>query len=147
MGKEVDASEVLRDSHMFPEVSEVLEPQSDTHPALEVSEVLEPQSDIHPASEELEALRGSYPDAEVSEVLESQKDSRPVLEVSEELEAQSDSRPAPEDVVLEAVIRRGLVAYRRDSRESRMAGTVLALEVLAEVKACVCGNKKNPAKS
>ena len=100
MGKEVDASEVLRDSHMFPEVSEVLEPQSDT---------------------------------------------RPALEASEELEALSDSRPVPEDVVLEAVIRRGLVAYRRDSRESRMAGTVLALEVLAEVKACVCGNKRNPA--
>lgn len=101
--KGVDASEVLRDSRMFPEVSEVLEPQSDTHPALEV------------------------------------------LEASEELEALSDSRPVPEDVVLEAVIRRDLVEYRRDSRESRMAGTVLALEVLAEVKACVCGNKRNPA--
>lgn len=109
----MDASEVLRDSHMFPEVSEVLEPQSDTHPALEASEELEALSDSHSASEELETL--------------------------------SDSRPVPEDVVLEAVIRRGLVAYRRDSRESRMAGTVLALEVLAEVKACVCGNKRNPA--
>lgn len=125
----MDASEVLRDSRMFPEVSEVLEPQSDTHPA----------------SEPLESLRGSHPDAEASEALEPQKDSRPVLEVSEELEALSDSRPVPEDVVLEAVIRRGLVAYRRDSRESRMAGTVLALEVLAEEKACVCGNKRNPA--
>lgn len=95
--KGVDASEVLRDSHPFPEVSEVLEPQSDTHPV----------------SEEPEALRGSHPD--------------------------------PEDVVLEAVIRRDLVEYRRDSRESRMAGTVLALEVLAEVKARVCGNKRSPA--
>ena len=128
---------------------------------VDASEVLEPQRDIHPALEELEALRGSHPDAEVSEVLEPQsdthpaleaseepgalKDSRPALEASEELEALSDSRPVPEDVVLEAVIRRGLVAYRRDSRESRMAGTVLALGVLAEVKACVCGNKRNPA--
>ena len=99
---------------------------------VDASEVLEPQSDTHPA-------------LEVSEVLESQKDTRPALEASEELEALSDSRPVSEDVVLEAVIRRGLVAYRRDSRESRMAGTVLALEVLAEVKACVCGNKRNPA--
>ena len=145
MGKGVDASEALRDSHMFPEVSEVLEPQSDTHLALEVSEVLESQSDTHPALETLESLRGSRPVLEVSEEPGALKDSRPALEVSEELETLSDSRPVPEDVVLEAVIRRGLVAYRRDSRESRMAGTVLALEVLAEVKACVCGNKRNPA--
>ncbi|MCI7061073.1 MAG: hypothetical protein MR965_02590 [Lachnospiraceae bacterium] len=112
---------------------------------VDASEALEPQSDTHPASETLESLRDSRPDAEVSEILESQSDTRPVLEASEELEALSDSRPVPEDVVLEAVIRRGLVAYRRDSRESRMEGTVLALEVLAEVKACVCGNKRNPA--
>lgn len=124
--------EALRGSHPDAEVSEVLESQKDSRAVLEVSEVLEPQSDTHPA-------------LEVSEVLEPQSDTRPALEASEELEALSDSRPAPEDVVLEAVIRRGLVAYRRDSRESRMAGTVLALEVLAEVKACVCGNKRNPA--
>ena len=141
----MDASEALRDSHMFPEASEVLEPQSDTRPALDASEALEPQSDTHPASETLESLRGSRPVLEVSEEPGALKDSRPALEASEELEALSDSRPVPEDVVLEAVIRRGLVAYRRDSRESRMAGTVLALEVLAEVKACVCGNKRNPA--
>lgn len=112
---------------------------------VEASEALEPQSDTHSASETLESLRGSRPDAEVSEEPGALKDSRPALEASEELEALSDSRPVPEDVVLEAVIRRDLVEYRRDSRESRMAGTVLALEVLAEVKACVCGNKRNPA--
>lgn len=132
----MDASEVLRDSHMFPEVSEVLEPQSDTHPALETLESLRGSRPV---------LKDSRPVLEASEEPGALKDSRPALEASEELEALSDSRPVPEDVVLEAVIRRDLVAYRRDSRESRMAGTVLALEVLAEVKACVCGNKRNPA--
>lgn len=127
--KGVDASEVLRDSHPFPEVSEVLEPQSDTHPV----------------SEEPEALKGTRPVLEVSEEPGALSDSRPALEASEVPGALRGSHPDPEDVVLEAVIRRDLVEYRRDSRESRMAGTVLALEVLAEVKACVCGNKRNPA--
>ncbi len=125
----MDASEVLRDSHPFPEVSEVLEPQSDTHPV----------------SEEPEALKGTRPVLEVSEEPGALSDSRPALEASEVPGALRGSHPDPEDVVLEAVIRRDLVEYRRDSRESRMAGTVLALEVLAEVKACVCGNKRNPA--
>lgn len=130
--KGVDASEVLRDSHPFPEVSEVLEPQKDSRPALE-------------ASEELEALKGTRPVLEVSEEPGALSDSRPALEASEEPEALRGSHPDPEDVVLEAVIRRDLVEYRRDSRESRMADTVLALEVLAEVKARVCGNKRSPA--
>lgn len=132
VGKEVDASEVL-------------EPQSDTHPASETLESLRGSRPVLEVSEESEVLKDSRPVLEVSEEPGALKDSRPALEASEELEALSDSRPVPEDVVLEAVIRRGLVAYRRDSRESRMAGTVLALEVLAEVKACVCGNKRNPA--
>lgn len=108
---------------------------------MDAPEALRDSNPDEEASEDLEVLRGSNPAAEASEVLEPQSDTHPV---SEEPGVLRGSHPDPEDVVLEAVIRRDLVEYRRDSRESRMAGTVLALEVLAEVKARVCGNKRSP---